>query len=406
MSIKLQFSFYLKYYSLGGLLQSNIKKVLPKVVKNFLSSLLKNRPVRNYFKSDFSKRVLISYITTPFVRQSFGHTNFFEALTVAQVFDALGYQVDVVHYECRLQDLKKYDVIYGFGETLEYFFAKKFTPKTKVIVYSTGMHQFKQNINTLNRVKNVFEKKQTWLIDSARLVDKSWFRQIVLSDAIIALGNDEVKRSFEPYYKGVVYQLNAPFYQTKDVREIIDKKLQMAGKSFVWFGSSGLVHKGLDLCLEYFKTRPDLTLHVCGSFNNEIGFVNAYYKELYETDNIITHGFVEINSDKFRRILESVFFIIFPSCSEGGGASVLTVIGNGGLIPLITLETSVTVPNAIIINEFTFEGVEQAVIQTENIEFNQLQQWSLENAEFVVKENSLEVYSKNLKEIISEIAKG
>ena len=45
--------------------------------------------------------------------------------------------------------------------------------------------------------------------------------------------------------------------------------------------------------------------------------------------------------DKFEEILLSCSFAIFPSCSEGGCPSTLTVIGNGGLIPIITKETTI-----------------------------------------------------------------
>ena len=83
------------------------------------------------------------------------------------------------------------------------------------------------------------------------------------------------------------------------------------------------------LVLDYFSNRSDLTLHVCGPIENEKEFVEIYKKELYFSDHIKTHGFIDLGSKKFEDILASCSFVIFPSCSEGGCPSVITAIGNG-----------------------------------------------------------------------------
>lgn len=98
-----------------------------------------------------------------------------------------------------------------------------------------------------------------------------------------------------------------------------NKNYKDAKKHFLWFGSSRLIHKGLDLLLEIFKELPDLHLHVCGPINNELKFKDIYYEELYNTKNIHTYGFINIQSKSFKGIINKCAFIIFPSCSEGGG---------------------------------------------------------------------------------------
>lgn len=378
-------------------------KILPLFIKNLFKRNITDRPIYNYFKSDHSKRVLISYILNPFKKQSKSHTNFFEAITAAEIFNDLGYQVDIVHYEQVCKVLEGYDLIYGFGETLEYFYAKKFNPKTKVINYSTGMHQFLQNVKTMQRVKDVYAKKGIWLINSARLTDKSWFRQIVLSDAVIALGNEAVRESFEPYYKKNIYLLNSPFYLVKNYSRILDNKEPDAHNHFIWFGSSGMVHKGLDLCLEFFSQNKRLTLHVCGPVAADKQFIKAFRKELFETSNIILHGFVDIESEKFERLLETSYFAIFPSCSEGGSPSLLTLIGNGGLVALLTPHCSITVPHALTINGFSFNEVEHAVKASQKIDIDQLKDFARENAEYVRVENSQERYRHELRKIIEQV---
>lgn len=357
--------------------------------------------IENFFKKKCNRKVLISYIVNPFEKGSLTHTNFFEAMTIAEVFDELGYQVDIVQYDTVKTDLEKYDVIYGFGESIEYFYAQKYSEKTKVICYSTGMHQFFQNIETLQRVKSLQKEKGVWLINSARLTDFSWFRQIILSNAIITLGNVEVKKTFEPFYKGDLFPLNSPFYKVRDYKKIGVKHSQ-AHHSYVWFGSSGLVHKGLDLCLDFFKQYPNLTLHVCGPVENDSAFIKLYNNELFHTKNIHYHGFVDINSDKFDDILKSSWYAIFPSCSEGGSPSLLTVIGNGAMIPVMTRAASIDVPNAYYIEELTVSGINHAVNESQKNLEEELLEKAQENAEFVIENNSLENYRKNLKKILEQ----
>ena len=379
-----------------------LKKILPVTLQSFIIKKIINRPLINIFNSTNSKRVLISYITHPFKKQRLVHTNYYEVTTAAKIFHDLGYQVDVVNFQYKYKKIEGYDIIYGFGETLEYFYANKFNVKTKIISYSTGMHQFFQNVQTLQRVKNVQSNKKVWLINSARLTDFSWYRQAIFSDAIITLGNIEVKKTFDPFYKGDLYPLDAPFYKIRDYQKIV-KKHSQAHKSYVWFGSSGLVHKGLDLCLEFFKRRPDLLLHVCGPIKNEPEFVALYQDELFHTENIHTHGLVDISSAKFDEILKSSYFAIFPSCSEGGGVSLLTVIGNGAMIPVMTKAASVDMPNAFYINELTVEGIETAVNESQTVYQEQVVRKAQENAEFVIKNNSLDKYRTNLKKIIEQV---
>ena len=72
---------------------------------------------------------------------------------------------------------------------------------------------------------------------------------------------------------------------------------------FLWIGSQGLVHKGLDLVLEAFARMPDLHLTVCGPIREEPAFEAAFRRELYATPNIETLGWVDIASPAFADLL-------------------------------------------------------------------------------------------------------
>ena len=333
-----------------------------KVLKKYISGYFNYFKISNVFKSNCKKRALLSYITMPFIKNSYSHTQYFEVKSWAKILDTLGYQVDVIHYDRSLKNLDttQYDLICGFGSVFRKHFE---TPnsKAKTIHYATGMHVCHQNEVSLKRVKDVYAKKNVWLGKSARFVDKTWTHQTALVDGIIALGGNVCADSYRKHYDGRVFSVPAPFHATQNVNKIINSKNKDSNKNFLWFGGSGLVHKGLDLVLDYFVKNVDVTLHVCGPINDEPFFVTAYRKELYESDNIITYDFIDIKSDMFTNVLQSCAFVIFPSCSEGGSVSVLTAIGNGALIPIIPVETAISTGYEIWINGLDDSGIDEAI---------------------------------------------
>ena len=374
-----------------------LRRFLPASVKAFIRRNITDRPVFNVFRTSYKKKVLISYITLPFRRASLAHSNFFEVFTAAKIFNELGYVVDVIHYEGRIPNLEGYDVIYGFGDVFQRYFERQHGRDAKAIYYGAGMHVCHQNNVTLKRVKDVYRKKGIWLCHSSRYVEKAWTHQTALSDGIIALGNDICAETYRKHYDGVVLSCPAPFYQTLDYKEVMLRRKLGARNSYLWFGSAGLIHKGLDLCLEYFKSQPDLELHVCGHLSLEPDFVKAYHSELFETANIHVHGFVNIQSECFQQILESCSFVIFPSCSEGGSPSVLTAIGNGALIPIVSRESSVTPKYGVSIEVLTFEGVADAINKAINMTDDQIEACQVMSAELVLAENSIQNYERILR---------
>jgi hypothetical protein len=381
-----------------------LKKVLPKSIKEGINRVIKKRVIINYYKRSYKKRALLSYVVYPFIfKNNFKHTNYFEATTLAYILDKQGYQVDIVNFDNSYMDidLTNYDLICGFGDIFEKHFN---TPesKAKTIIYATGMHNYYQNQVTLKRVKEIYERKGVWLGSSSRYVKYTYSAHCVVADATIALGNDICADSYRKYCENV-YQLNAPFFRTKDCFQIIENKNIEQKKHFLWFGSSGAIHKGLDLLLEYFNQRDDIYLHIVGNINAEEVFVKTFQKELYETPNIFTYGFVNINSKIFEDILKKCAFIIFPSCSEGGSPSVLTCIGNGGLIPIITKETTIDTGYEIWIEQLNIQAIENAVNKALSLNQKELKDLMIKNAQIVNEKNNIDKYKQNLEKILLKI---
>ena len=121
-----------------------------------------------------------------------------------------------------------------------------------------------------------------------------------------------------------------------------DKNLEKARKNFIWFGSVGLAHKGLDLALAAFARMPELNLTVVGGIELDPDFKAAYRRELYETPNIRTPGWISATSPEFLTLLKDHIGVVYPSCAEGGAGSVIVCM-HCGLIPVVTRSASIDV---------------------------------------------------------------
>ena len=375
-----------------------------RVLKIYLSNYLKKIKISNVLKSKHNKIALLSYITIPFYKNSFSHTNYFEAHSWAKALDSLGYRVDVINYDfpSKKLDTTQYDLICGFGDVFQKHF-ETVNSRAKTIHYGTGMHVSHQNNASLSRVRDVHTKKGVWLGGSARFVEKTWTHQTALVDGIIALGSDVCAESYRKYYDGKVLSSPLLFYQVQDVDKIMKERGRNSNTHFLWFGGAGLVHKGLDLLLDYFYENPSLTLHICGPIESEPLFVQAYKKELLETKNIIMHGFVDIRGQVFEEIIKRCAFVVFPSCSEGGAASVLNAVGNGGLIPIITKQTSMCTGCEICIKSLDMDGISRAIEEALALSDDEITNLQHRNYNYVKSNNSQENYYSLLRDNIKEI---
>ena len=365
---------------------------------------LNNKVIYNHFKKNHPQNALLSYILTPFKKDSLSHTNFYEAQSWVKILDELGYNVDIIDYRnTKIFDLSKYDLICGFGDIFQKLFESNYHKKIQTIYYGTGMHVCYQNTSSLKRVQDVYKKKGIWLGKSARFVEKTWTHQTSLVDGIIALGNEVCADSYKKYYDGKVYSLPAPFYQKHNGEKIIMQRVDSSKRHYLWFGSAGLIHKGLDLCLDYFSKNKDIFLHICGPIEHEKDFVSMYKQELFDLSNIKLYGFIDIASQEFETILSLCSFTIFPSCSEGGCASVLTAIGNGGLIPIITKQTTIDTGYSIWIEELNYDSIEKAVKFSKTLSFEEIKELQYKNLSFVQINHTKQIYYERLKQNIQDI---
>ena len=369
-----------------------------KILKT-LKTIIFHRPIKNLFRRKYKKKVLISYIVHPFRKGiSFFHTNEQEVLKIAEVFDELGYVVDIYHYLYPIKpNFSEYSVIFGMGPLFEDAVKNK-NSKTIYIYYATGSHFCYQNNAELRRIKQLYKRKKI-LISPKRFAEHSYY-SYHLSDAIIVLGNDFTASTIRAFSNTPIYKLNASVYNLEELNKI-ERNIKLAKKNFLWFGSYGLVHKGLDICIDVFKQLPHLNLHICSPWEQD--FFSVYEQEL-KLHNIFYHGFVNIKSKKFKNIIKNCLFIIFPSCSEGQSTSVLTAMGVG-LIPVVTKNVGIDIENkGFLINE-DIEDIKNKIMYIVNLDDKTLNKLSQENISYISKYHNINYFKISLQNILKEILK-
>jgi len=174
----------------------------------------------------------------------------------------------------------------------------------------------------------------------------------------------------------------------------------------MWLGSSGTVHKGLDLVLEAFSLMPDYHLYVCGLIDSESDFSEEYQNELYHTQNIHTIGWIDVSSQEFLTIVKQCVGLIYPSCSEGQSGSVVQSL-HAGLIPIVSYQSGVTVDGfGIILMQCTIDEIQEAISSLSSLSAEKLQEMAKRSWEYANTYHTRENFSKEYEKIVNGLTSG
>jgi hypothetical protein len=288
----------------------------------------------NVNDTDFHRNALIVYVALPFVSKTpdLGHQNQWQAKELAKVIGEFGFNVDVIDFTERVRLKKKYDLVVDVHPGLNSSYVDHMTATGRRIAYITGSNPSFSNAAEMGRIEELHRRKGKRLQTrrQAKLFSK---HDLESCDGILFIGNSYNMRTYTEFtLRNIRYISNTGHDFLMDV-----SSASRSPRSFLFLGSGGQVHKGLDLLLEFFSKHDDLELYVCSSFKSEEDFSDLYHKELFEQANVHAVGFVDIRSAKFREICGRCSYIVLPSCSEANAGSVLTGM-SAGLIPLVSRE--------------------------------------------------------------------
>jgi len=325
------------------------------------------------------------------------HTSYWEAPEIARTFLELGYHVDVIdENNDRFVPAKPYALFVSNRNNFDRI-APMLNPDCVKILHIDSAHWLFHNSAGYRRLQGL-QQRRGFVLRPRRSLQPSF--AIEQADHATVLGN--------AFTIGTYRHVNKPFHRLPVASPLLypwmeDKDLEARRRSFLWLGSGGLVHKGLDLVLDVFADMPDYQLTVCGPVTEEPDFTRAYHKELYQTPNIRTLGWIDIASPQFLEIARGCLALVYPSCSEGQSTSVVTCL-HAGLIPVISYECGLDVAGfGTILRECSIAEIKAAIRAISSLPREELARRSRQAWEYARATHTREAFAQEYRKIISTI---
>jgi glycosyltransferase involved in cell wall biosynthesis len=348
--------------------------------------------------------MLLSYVIEPFLLKeeetiSNAHTHDLESLLIAEVFLEFGYGVDVIDYRDEtFTPTKEYSFFVSARTNFERI-ARLLNDDCVKIVHLDMAHWLFNNRAAYERCLSVKERRGVAL-RSYKMQELNW--AIEHADYATILGNEFTIGTYD-YAQKYILPLSVPTFTVYPWPE--KKNYEACRNHFLWFGSEGLVHKGLDLVLEIFSEMSGYHLTVCGPIQKEKDFEKAYYKELYETPNIHTIGWIDVTSPHFLEITRRCLALVYPSCAEGQSGAVVTCL-QAGLIPIVSYQSGVDVHDfGVILNDCSKREIMDSIRLVSSLPATELRRMSKMAWEFAranhTGERFTEEYRNTIKKIIA-----
>ncbi len=325
------------------------------------------------------------------------HTSYWEAPEMARAFLELGYHVDVIdENNDRFIPTKPYSLFVSNRNNFDRI-APMLNPDCVKILYIDSAHWLFHNSAGYRRLQGL-QQRRGIVLRPRRSLQPSF--AIEQADYAMVLGNAFTVSTYQ--------YANKPFHRLPVASALLypwveDKDFEAHRRNFLWLGSGGFVHKGLDLVLDVFADMPDYQLTVCGPITEERDFTRAYHKELYETPNIRTLGWIDIGSPQFLELARSCVALVYPSCSEGQSTSVVTCL-HAGLIPVISYECGLDVADfGTILRECSLHEIKAAIRAISSLSRDDLARRSRQAWEYARATHTREVFAQEYRKIISTI---
>lgn len=363
---------------------NNIKKNINKynIVFNINNDLTKNQ-----------KKAIVIYIDMNFkvhFDEKIYHTQILEMNQIVKNLIDRDYCIDIVnvHETLALSKIKdkKYDLIIGLGDLFEKMCIQN--PQAKKIIYVTENHPKFSYEKEKERIEYYYlrHNRREKLVRSNVYYKESHFKNI---DGAIIMGE---KIYFDKYDFPIITIEPTGLINYKykyDKRNYSKSK-----KNFLWFGGSGVIHKGLDILIDIFSNRKDIMLHVCGVDEKE----RRRFK-IKQTENIKLYGKINVNSNEYLDLIRKCSFVILPSCSEAHSTGVLTCMRHS-LIPIVMKNSGFSrlQDNAIFLDDYKQEYIDKKLSEVSNYSNDMIQNMDKKVYDFAQLNFNINKYDKNIKE--------
>lgn len=369
-------------------------------IKNLIKKRVGKYNIIQNINKDFSssqKKVLISYIIknfeTNYDNETVQHTNCIEINQIIKKFIDLNYCIDVVYCneDIALEKVanKTYDVVFGMGDN--FIKASTINNDAKKILYLTENNPKYSYKNEVERINYYYErhKIKVPITRSSTFFNKE---HLNIADTIIYLGDNNIQ-----LYNKEKFGISPTGFINNRYKNM--RNYEKTKKNFLWFGSSGAIHKGLDLLIDIFSKRDDINLYICGFNKNE-----KRYLKIPKKDNIIDCGRLDIKSDKYLEIINKCSFLLFPSCSEAMSTSVLTSMLHG-MIPVVIKNSGLNKlgDNAFYFENYKLDNIEDKINELLTLDVCNLHRLHTDIYNYALDNYTICDYTKNINKILDEI---
>jgi len=380
--------------------RNNIKNFVKNKLNQFFGKidLIENI---NLDLSRTQKKVLISYLNSSFKEDLASYpvfsTNIFEVNQIIKVFIDLDFVIDVV--DCmdnnafeKVKD-KNYDVLFGLGYVFNNMV--ELPNFSKRILYMTEHHPSFSKEKELERINYFYDRhrKNISVLRSGIYYQEKNFDSV---DDVIVLGETDLFNNKN--YK--IHPLK-PTGLRNDKYQYSKRDFDISKKNFLWFGSYGAVHKGLDLLIDVFTNRKDLNLYICGLSDSEEKLFNLSNKA-----NIFNLGKINVQTEVYLELVNKCSFVILPSCSEGMSTSILTCMRHS-MIPIVMKDTGFNYLHNMVflLEDYKINYIEKQINHISSLSDEHINSLHEEIFSYSNKNFNILKYTENFKSIITDIIK-
>lgn len=266
--------------------------------------------------------------------------------------------MDIIDYECSsIRSDRKYDLFMGEMGNIDMLQEGLLNDDCVRIAGLSRTDNSFNNRKELERLRQMAVRRGE-KVPEERVVDVEARNSIGWFNAAFLIGNEftwQTYRAVNAFVPPVYYIPNGGL-----LFDLIEDGRRSARK-FLFFASSGQVHKGLDLLLEVFSTAcRDCELFVCSLFQREQDFCRVYERELFHTPNIHAIGFVDVQGEQFLDIAGQCGYVIIPSCAEAKVGSAIYPM-SVGCVPILSRECGFDEDEAILLENCSLECLEATV---------------------------------------------
>lgn len=351
-------------------------------------------------KSKDQKKVLLCYLPQCFepITNHLSHPNILHCLSMVNVLTSKGFAVDVCYsndlYALKNLAIADYDFILGFGKVFDSISQDETKALKILLVTENDPNVVKEKYK--ERIQYFKERHPSWPIKNFIVRDSFYnAKKFYESEVAIVMNSSYNINNFKNSFSRT-YPINVNgLYNEKF--SVVDKKEMLDTKKFLWFGSSGALHKGLDIIIDAFSYLPELVLSVYGANPKELRSIKKI------PQNVHIMGKVSVFSDEFLKIANENAFVLSASCSEGMNSGIATCMLHG-IVPIITKETGFDKNNTIIeLDDFKVESVVEVLKSASQLERFVIEE-NIENTYKYAHDNfTLEKFEQNFERIVDTI---